>query len=419
MIHIRQLLKRYHYVSWALVDQAMVSGVNFLIGLLLARFLGISAFGVFTLAWMVVLFVNSIQMAMISAPMMTVGPQQLKENEDAYYNTLFFQQIIFSTISSLCVLIGVFFIDLFQPTMEVLSFAVPLVATVFVVQIQDFIRRIFFVRDRQKNAVLIDAVNYIGQVFVLAMLIFCSYLSISTALWGMFFSSVISVLVGVWLLGGVAWKKNMLQPVFLQHWKISKWMVGSTLMQWVSGNFFVLAAGVLLGTSAVGAIKVAQSLVGVVNVVVQGMENFLPSRAAREFTNKGVLGLNLFINKILIYLGGVVGCVFALMAIFSKILLITLYGEQYASFDSVLRMMALVGFVGFSIVPVGAALRVLENTKAVFISFIFSSAFSLLCAYPMVDNFGLPGVLAGLLISKIIPACTMYYYYRQSARAVC
>ena len=46
-----RLLARYSHVNWALADQTMVSGVNFLTGILLARHLGIEEFGRFTLAW--------------------------------------------------------------------------------------------------------------------------------------------------------------------------------------------------------------------------------------------------------------------------------------------------------------------------------------------------------------------------------
>ncbi len=35
-----RLLVRYSHLNWALADQTMVSGVNFLTGILLARYLG-------------------------------------------------------------------------------------------------------------------------------------------------------------------------------------------------------------------------------------------------------------------------------------------------------------------------------------------------------------------------------------------
>lgn len=70
------LISRYSHLNWALADQATVSGANFITGILLARYLGLEEFGRFTLAWMVVLFVNSLQNAVVVAPMMNIGPQQ-------------------------------------------------------------------------------------------------------------------------------------------------------------------------------------------------------------------------------------------------------------------------------------------------------------------------------------------------------
>src|ERR1700679_2383760 len=61
---------------WALSDQALVSGANFLTFALLARALGVSEFGVFALSWAMVLLANSVQMALIVSPMMSVGPKQ-------------------------------------------------------------------------------------------------------------------------------------------------------------------------------------------------------------------------------------------------------------------------------------------------------------------------------------------------------
>ncbi len=58
-------LKRFNHINWVLADQTMVSGVNFGTGLILARFLGLEEFGSFTLLWMLVLFINSIQFSMI------------------------------------------------------------------------------------------------------------------------------------------------------------------------------------------------------------------------------------------------------------------------------------------------------------------------------------------------------------------
>ena len=41
-----------------LLDQALVSGVNFLVAVLLARLLGIEKFGLYTFGWMWVMFIS-------------------------------------------------------------------------------------------------------------------------------------------------------------------------------------------------------------------------------------------------------------------------------------------------------------------------------------------------------------------------
>src|ERR1017187_6438615 len=87
---VRRLLGRE---IWALTDQAVVSATNFLTGVMLARFMGLREFGVFTLAWMSVAFANSIQNSLIVAPMMSVGPKQEEGDRPFYFGAVVERQI--------------------------------------------------------------------------------------------------------------------------------------------------------------------------------------------------------------------------------------------------------------------------------------------------------------------------------------
>ena len=58
---VGKMLSKNREKSWVLADQALVSGVNFLNGILLARWLGITAYGTFALIWMAVLVASSLQ----------------------------------------------------------------------------------------------------------------------------------------------------------------------------------------------------------------------------------------------------------------------------------------------------------------------------------------------------------------------
>src|SRR5690348_14255166 len=107
-------LKRHTTFNLAMIDQTMVSGVNFCANLTLARYLGISEFGKFTLGWMAVLIANSLQEGFIISPMMSIGPAVSTTERPYYFATVLCHQaamasaafcLIFLTIA----LSGVFF----------------------------------------------------------------------------------------------------------------------------------------------------------------------------------------------------------------------------------------------------------------------------------------------------------------------
>jgi O-antigen/teichoic acid export membrane protein len=56
-------------------------------------------------------------------------------------------------------------------------------------------------------------------------------------------------------------------------------------------------------------------------------------------------------------------------------------------------------FVGY---PLRYAIRTLERTRVIFMSFIASSIFSILSAYPIITFFGLNGVIIGLMLTQLI-----------------
>ena len=118
--------------------------MNFLAGILVARYLGIEEFGRYTLAWMVVLFVNSIQHAAINSPMMSIGPKQAEDDAPAYYGAVIFQQLVFGISAFALVWAGVSLSAVLFPEWQVAGLALPLACVTIALQFQDFLRRCFF-----------------------------------------------------------------------------------------------------------------------------------------------------------------------------------------------------------------------------------------------------------------------------------
>ena len=56
-----------------------------------------------------------------------------------------------------------------------------------------------------------------------------------------------------------------------------------SLTQWFSGNLWLINAGIILGPFNFGIIRACQTLLNVLNIIFQSIENFVPSEASEKF----------------------------------------------------------------------------------------------------------------------------------------
>ncbi|MCH7806642.1 MAG: hypothetical protein IH995_05810 [Proteobacteria bacterium] len=401
---LSDLIKRYRDLNWALADQSMVSGVNFITGILLARYLGIEEFGRFTLAWMAVLFVNSLQHALINSPMMSIGPKQSKAGLPAYYGAVFVQQAVFSGAAFVLLIAGVTLSAKVFPEWRVSGLALPLAAAAFAFQFQDFLRRYFFTRQRPAAAFASDALRYLGQLALLVWL-FVSYpaqIDTANVLWVIALTAVIATAFSGLFVERVRWDKVVLRATALRHWRFSSWLGASALLQWTSGNLFIITVGALLGPVAVGALKAAQNLMGITHILFQGLENVAPIRAARHYHENGLGELKAYLRRLAIGGSAATAAIAGIFATAPDFWLTLVYGNIYADYGYLVRWWAVVYLLVFFGLPLRIGLRAIEHTKPVFWSYAATTVFTIAVAYPLVLWLGLTGVMGGVLITQAI-----------------
>ena len=397
---VARLFSRYSQINWALADQAVISGVNFLTGILLARYLGLEGFGQFTLAWMAVLFVNALQHATIIAPMMSIGPKQPAAELPAYYGAVIVQQVVFS----LCVFVVLFAAieasPLVFPDWGLGGLGLPLACAAVAFQCQDFLRRYLFTRGRAAQAFVNDGVRYLGQLAILIWLFlsFPERRESETALWVIAGTAAAAAIYGIFLVERVAWAPGMFGATAARHWRFSRWLAGSAVMQWTSGNLFLLAAGALLGTSAVGALRAAQTLMGPCNILFQGLENVVPTRAAWHFQHGGKAALVGYMKKVGLVFGLVMAAIAAVAAAAPEFWLGLAYGDEYVGYGYLVRWYAVIFLLSYFAVPLQAGLRAVEQTRGIFLATVSATIVSVAGAYPLINEFGVTGAVAGNVI---------------------
>ena len=387
---------------WALTDQSVVSATNFLTNVMLARFMGLREFGVFALAWMAVLFVNSLQSALIIAPMTSIGPKQKEKDRPTYFGAVVFQELVLVTCCFILVFIALKASDNVFPHRGLHQLALPLAVSAFAYQMQDFLRRNFFVTRQSRCALANDALSYLTQLPILFLLHRAGHLNSAIALWVMAGTSILGLVAGWFWVETIAFDWEQIKAITRRHWKISRWLGASALLQWTSGNLFVIAAPIYYGAAAAGVLKASQNLMGVTHVWFQGLDNVVPVETAHRLHDGGVHSMLAYTRSILVKWGGLTLVFAIVMAAAPGFWLRLIYGPEMAQYGYVLRLFALLYVLIFIGGPLRAGLQALEFTAPIFWSYMAMTTCAVAFAVPMAKWLGLTGVMLGLIGIQIL-----------------
>ena len=387
---------------WALTDQSVISATNFLTSVMLLRFMGLREFGVFALAWMAVLFVNSLQTALIVAPMMSIGPKQEEMDRPSYFGAVVFQEMVLVSCCFVLVFIALKVSDNFFPHRGLQQLALPLAVSAFAYQAQDFLRRYFFVTRQSRHALADDALSYLTQLPILFFLHQAGHLNSAIALWVMAGTSILGLVAGWFWVEPIAFDGEQIKAIALRHWKFSRWLGASALLQWTSGNLFVIAAPVYYGAAAAGVLKASQNLMGVTHVWFQGLDNVVPVETARRFRDGGVHSMLAYTRSVLARWGGLTLVFAIVMAAAPGFWLRLIYGPDMVQYGYILRLFALLYVLIFVGGPLRAGLQALEFTAPVFWSYLAMTTFAITFAFPMAKWLGLGGTMLGLVGTQIL-----------------
>jgi len=406
-------LGRLRREAWALGDQALVSGMNFLTNVLLARLLGMKEFGIFTLAWMAVLFFNSLQMALVISPMMSIGPKQEEHDAPVFFSVTLLQQVVMACLTFVLIVVGVRASAYFYPRWHIASLAFPLAFVGFAWEMQEYFRRYFFTVQKAFWAFLSDGISYAGQVAILAVLFWKREGDAATALYVIGGTSLLAVLFSMFKLPKPVWPGDKLRPIALRNWHFAKWLAACALMQWSSGNFFIVAATWVWGASAAGVFRVAQSLIAVTHVWFQGLENVLPATASRLLHFEGRKSMMRYLRGVGTFWGGVTALFAAIVSVAPDFWLKILYGGAYVGYGYILRWYAILYLIMFANLVLRAGLRAVERTRPIFWSYVATTTISLLTAVPLARHWSLTGTMFGMLFVHLVALGILIYTFAQ------
>jgi len=382
-------------------DQILVSASNFLTGIILVRGLGLEAFGEFTIAYVILLLANSIQLSFISSPMITLGSLCTTEDDRrTFVRGVYGVQLVFCTIATLAT-VGATAIYMMVDRRGVPShFILPFSAAVALYLLQDWLRRYYFTLGKAQTSVWNDAISYGGQVIVLALLWASHWLTISSAFWTIALTSGLAFGIGA-ALERLRCSRAETTSAWRRIHSLSIDLGIANQLQWLVYQGAMLVGASVAGPQAAGGVRATQNVIGPVNVAYQAMENIVPIRAAEEMRRGGIHRAAKFLFRF-----GAAGFV-GLLVLFSAASLLSgrflsfFYGHQLRVYAGVLNLQMLYFLLAWPIRQLTFLFRTIESTRPILISSVVAAVMSMSLVYPMVRSYGALGIVMAAVGGQI------------------
>ena len=410
---VTRLMTQYKHINWLVADQLVVSGANFFTGLYIARLLGLEQFGHYTIIWLMVQFFSSMQESFLLSPMMSITAKLPSNMAHRYLSGvisigLSYSLIMTTLLMAISLIANISFLNIST------SALISLFLVMLFFLIQEMLRRYLFTCERRKVAFFNDAITHIGHVFLLILFTFSKE---NIVLMDVFLTRAISSFVAILFTLLVIEKFNYTKGnaiyAWKRNWPMSKWMVSSAITHWLTSNLFIIAAGLHLGNTAVGALKAAQNILGINHIFFQLIENTVPVRASKLLIRFGINNMTNYLKKITIMSG--IGLLFLsiLIVIFSNEIMTIIYNKEYAQYSWLLVGYAFIYFLIFLSFPLRIFLRTIEKTKQIFYAYLVTALFSIFASNVFVANMGLNGAIYGMISLNIIMLIILYFYARK------
>src|SRR5687768_15710441 len=154
--------------SFAFADQVLISGTNFVTGVLTARALDQGEFGVFSVIYAGLLFANIIQSTLITQAHNVLGATRAGDDYRRYTSSTAAAQLLVAAVLALLVLPLV--IIAFARGWSSAPMLLAIIPAIVFWQLQEFVRRVLYTEQRYARAFCNDLIGYGGQTLLLIAL---------------------------------------------------------------------------------------------------------------------------------------------------------------------------------------------------------------------------------------------------------
>jgi len=405
----------------ALLDQGLISGANFIVGILLARSLAPDDYGAYALAFEVFLFLTIVYGALILEPLSVFGSSVYRSSNREYLGILMRIHIVMAAVIIVGLGVSAWVLEQISPHGDLASALIGVAIAAPCVLLFWLARRGFYVKLSPRQAAL-GALIY-AVVVLGGLLAFYHYGLLSPFAAFLLMAAGAAVTAPIMLVRlGVSLKlwlaTSRAAEVVRRHWGYGRWALGSAVAIWFSGAIYYPLLGSLHGLADAGALKALMNFSSPVGQAFAAMSLLSLPYAARVHHQDSPGGRRHLAGKLaVIYAGGTV-LYWLIVVLFRQPIVSHLYAGKYLGITGLIPWVALGSVLRISATSQAVVLRAMQSPCLVFVAYVASSVVAVLVGIPCAWVFGLRGCVFALVISSAVAlAVASVLVHRRSSHA--
>jgi O-antigen/teichoic acid export membrane protein len=388
--------------SLAILDQGLLSGTNFLVAILLARWLTPELYGTYALAFEIFLLVSVIYGALILEPMSVFGASVYSGNLLEYFRKLLRIHGLASAVMLLAMFSLVIAVHAIRPastlpnTLTAVAIATPFLLLFWLS------RRVFYVAFLPQKALAGSCIYSLSVIAGVAFLYWLRGLSPSSAF---LLLAVGSLATGPSLFRGVKSKlaagaqEIPFRDIFRRHWAYGRWAVANSLVIWLSLAIYYPLLGRFFTLAQAGRFKALMNLASPIGQVFFALSMLTLPYVSRSHHQNGKAGAHRLAWRLTLFFLAGTSLYWMAVLLLRHPIFHCLYGTRYAEIINLLPWVALGSILRMSSVAPEIVLKAMHSPSSAFVAYSAACLVAVLVGVPCTRRYGLSGTLFAWVLS--------------------
>lgn len=397
LLRVRKLVPWIRNSSFAVLDQGAISGSNFLISILLARWMQPDGYGAYALAFSIFVLLSLLYLSMVLEPMAVFGASTYRAGLRGYLKALLWIHVALTLLIFATLGISSAAVALWGRSPGLAGALAGVMIASPCVLLFWLVRRSFYLGLSPANAAA-GAILYCAVALGGLYIVRHGHLTPLRAFLPIAVAAALTTILLYYRLRPTLRRTSLAvktSEVWRRHWRYGRWALASSIASWVPAYIYYPLLTSFSGMSQGGELRALMNLVAPMQQTQAALSMLFLPYAARVYAEQGKSAVGGITQRITMVSLAASAVYWVFVIPFRGSVFHILYAGKYMEVAYLIPAIAVGAVLWGAASGPSIVLRAMDSPASVFVAFITSSVISLAVGIPACRYYGIVGAVWG------------------------